>query len=727
MEKQKKAKNKPGVLSGQRDEPNIPDAHQMQRRDLVTRTYSLRADTLDEKTRSIEAVIATEAQVLVFDWTRWEIIAESLMMSGVRMPANMQVPMQDTHDRTTVQKQLGSTRELHVEGEQLIGRNFFSNSPAAEHAWTLIREGHLTDNSIGYKVINFVTIEKGKTAEVAGKQFTAPPDRNLRVGTEWEVKENSVCSVGADTAAKNRNEDKVITNRKDKIMDKFKEWLQKRGLDYDKLNDEARTALQADFEAEEKRAEDAKTAPPAEPAKTAEPNDGDNKRTASAADPPVDPQKVATEAVAAERQRVADIQELCGEDIPAEVAERCIREGKTIEETRGIVLEEIRKARTNVGSPAIHIQSAEIQRETLEDAMLLRAGFEDTILDDKDNGEQRADRAERHRDVSLIDLCRYALRMDGVEIPLGREDMMRAAFSTASLPILLSNVAHKSLMKGYNSVPATWRKWCVPGSVSDFKTNTRLRLTDTGDLEEVPNSGEVKHGGATEEYEQFSIATYAKQFGITRQNIINDDLGAFTRTPQRMGVRAGQKPGDLVYAHLLANGAMQDTVALFHATHSNLNTSKALSAANLKTAVTAFMKQTDKDSRPINIMPKFLLVPVDLMLLAMELLKSVTIVITGSTDSVRGVHNVLSDLGMEAVADARMSNASYTGYSATTWYLTGSPNVTDTVEVAFLNGKQTPTIERFNPGPDYLGIIFRILLDVGCKSLDHRPMQKNTA
>ena len=59
--------------------------------------------------------------------------------------------------------------------------------------------------------------------------------------------------------------------------------------------------------------------------------------------------------------------------------------------------------------------------------------------------------------------------------------------------------------------------------------------------------------------------------------------------------------------------------------------------------------------------------------------------------------------------------------------MAGDPNIVDTIVVAFLMGKQEPTIERFNAGPDVMGIIFRVFIDVGCKSLDHRGMQKNTA
>lgn len=696
--------------------------------ELFERSYQLRTDTLDEKNRSIEAVIATEETAIVLDKKRFEVIAEVLLMSGCRMPASGQLPLVDTHDLSTVKKQLGSTRELHIEGDKLIGRNFFSKSKLeeAEHAWELTRGGHLTDNSISYSVISGIRIEPGQTGTVNGRQYTAPLDKALRVETEWVPRSNSVCAMGADDDAKNRNQSHIF-NGKDRTMDEFKKWLQNRGLAYDELTDGQRTALQADFEAELKRAEAVDNkAKPEDNVAPAEDNK-DNQRSDVTVTEAVDVTRVAADAVTAERQRVNSIRALGGDDVPAEIIERQIVDGSTIEAARAAVLTAIRENRPKVGSPAIHVHDEQTTRQLIEDGLLMRGGLTNVILDDKKTGEQRAEMAERHRDVSLLDVCRRALMLDGLQIPTGREDTMRAAFATASLPIILGNVAHKSVLKGYNSVPATWKKWCSTGSVSDFKDNTGARLTDTGALEEVGNSGEVKYGSASEETEVYSVATYAKNFGITRQNVINDDLRVITRIPQAMGAKAGRKAGDLVYTHLLANGNMSDGVALFHATHSNLNTSSALAKDKLAAAVTAFAKQKDSDSQPINVEPRFLVVPPDLRFTAAELIKAATIVITGSTDSVKPAYNALSDLNLEVVSEARMSNSAYTGYSATTWFLMGDPNIVDTIIVAFLMGKQTPTIERFNAGPDVMGIIFRVFIDVGCKSLDHRGMQKSTA
>src|SRR5574343_218069 len=77
---------------------------------------------------------------------------------------------------------LGSTRELRVEGGTLVGRNYFSKR--AEDAWEKVREGHITDNSVGYRVTNYTDIQPGQSAVINGKTYTAG-NRVLRISTEW--------------------------------------------------------------------------------------------------------------------------------------------------------------------------------------------------------------------------------------------------------------------------------------------------------------------------------------------------------------------------------------------------------------------------------------------------------------------------------------------------------------------------------------------------------------
>lgn len=708
----------------------------MTRSELTARSYHVRVDTLDENKRSVEAVIATEAPVLVMDLARWEVVEEILLMSGARFPASNQVPMLDSHDRSSVQKQLGSTRNLRIEGTQLIGLNVFSNSTEAEHAWQLTREGHLNDNSIGYRAENFVTIEAGKSAEIEGRQFTASANRALRVTTEWAVKENSVCPVGADAAAKNRAaETAAETNtnvniessnkRKDTAME-FTKWLSDRGFVEADLNETQRASMQTQFDAERTAADESAAAAAATTDQT-----GQREVTVAtviAQPTAADVAEAARAAVDAERKRCSDIRAAGnGLGIDNEVIERCIDDNSNIDQARTVFLEAVRSARPDgVGSPAIIVRGGgQMTGQLIEDAIMLRAGFEDVVLKEKE-GEQRADRANGFRDMSLMDIARYAITMDGDQIPTGREAIITRAFSTMNLPTIFGAIYNKSLLRGYEAKEQSWRNWCNIGSAPDFKTMTRVRLTDSGGFEKLGGGGEIAKGEKAEEKEEFSVETFAKMDQITRVQMINDDLNVLTRTPFRMGVNGNMVIGEQVYTHFLGNPTMDDGVALFHADHNNLNASAALTETNLQLALAKFRKQTDKMGKPIKVAPEVLIVPVELWFTARKLLESAVILITGDSDATAGSKNVLQG-ALKAVQDEALSNATYTGYSTTSWYLTGDPATSDTVEVAFLNGVQTPTVRTFANIMGVLGIAIDAFIDFGVKALDHRTVQKNNA
>jgi hypothetical protein len=62
--------------------------------------------------------------------------------------------------------------------------------------------------------------------------------------------------------------------------------------------------------------------------------------------------------------------------------------------------------------------------------------------------------------------------------------------------------------------------------------------------------------------------------------------------------------------------------------------------------------------------------------------------------------------------------------STVAWYGAGNPNLADTIEVAFLNGRDEPTIES-KVEFDILGIAWRIYIDFGVALLDYRGLVKN--
>lgn len=432
-------------------------------------------------------------------------------------------------------------------------------------------------------------------------------------------------------------------------------------------------------------------------------------------------------AVTAERSRVSAIADICRGEFP-EIEREAVKCGWTPQETTAKVLAALRAARPATGVNVIvrdRPEGAET-RAAIEAALCLRGGISPDTLE-KSYGAKTVEAGGKAMDMPLKEVLHACLDMEG--IAHGRtvdNETIRAAFSTVSLPGILSNVANRKLLDSYRAQPVIAQRLCTSGDLSDFKESERFRLTDVGDLLPVAPDGEIKEGGISEEAAKNQIDTYGKKFCLTRKMIINDDLGGFMRVPAAMGNRAARLIDQLFFARLLKNPAQPDGKALFSSAHKNLLTgaSSALSAESLKKAIQIFLDQTDSDGQPISVEPRILLVPTALKHLAIELTKGATLVVAGSTDKVVPALNVLADENLQVVSSPYLANAAYDGASAAAWYLFGQPGQVDTFEIGYLAGRRTPTVERGETDFNTLGLWFRVYFDVGVREQDHRGMVK---
>jgi Mu-like prophage major head subunit gpT len=290
---------------------------------------------------------------------------------------------------------------------------------------------------------------------------------------------------------------------------------------------------------------------------------------------------------------------------------------------------------------------------------------------------------------------------------------MADGFTTVTLPNVLSNVANKFLMEGWMAIDQTPLRIAKITPVRDFKTRTTVSLTGGHMFSQVGADGEIKHSSPGELVYTNSAGTYATMCAITRTDIINDDLGALTEIPRRIGRGGMLKLNDIFWTTFLNNSSF------FSSGNSNVSTgaTTTVSLAGIALAETVFMNQTDPDGFPLGIMPSILLAGPTNKTAALTLMNSQYIVTganttQGSTNVFQGRYTVESSPYME--------NSNYTGYSTAAWYLLADPQVLPVIEIVALNGRVEPTVETATAEFDVLGVQMRGYSDIGVSTVEKR-------
>jgi len=422
-----------------------------------------------------------------------------------------------------------------------------------------------------------------------------------------------------------------------------------------------------------------------------------------------------------ERDRIKAIKEIVEDD--TELEETAITAGWSADKTAREMLKRIKASRPNINVNTNKTEAS--QTKTIEAALMLRAGInEDEVI--KAVGEQAIEAGYKARSISIKDAARACIKASGQSVGLGfGNSEIKAAFNSA-LPGILSNVANKRLQQAFAAYNPVATKLAQTVDINDFKQSDILSIADFSNLSEVVNTGanagkltadKLVEGKGTNQ-----LKTYGKIISLTRQDIINDDLGAFLRITDILGNRCARTIDQLFFAKLLANGAWTDGNKLFSTAHKNLLdiTTNALSVNSVKTAIADFLKQVGLDGEPVGVMPKYLVVPPELYFLGKEIADS-TYMIGGNTKS--AALNPVAGL-LEVVQSPYLSNATYTGASATDWYLFGSPDELPAMEIGFLKGQTAPTIEGSDCEFDTLGYSWRVYYDIGVGVADYRGALK---
>jgi phage major head subunit gpT-like protein len=307
-----------------------------------------------------------------------------------------------------------------------------------------------------------------------------------------------------------------------------------------------------------------------------------------------------------------------------------------------------------------------------------------------------------------IDIQRHAFGM----VNHGRQ-IQASGFSTLNIASILSNTANKFLQEGWMGQDMAWSQIAKRRSVRDFKTVTSYKLSGSFTYAKVGPGGELTHGTVSEDTYTNKADTYGRMFAISRSDIINDDLNAITQIPTELGMGANDAFNQIFWTEFLDNSSF------FASGNANVSTvTGTLDLIGMGEAEVIFMAQTKPNGTPLGLMPSILLVPTTLRNKALTLMNSAQL-IDGSSTAAQGSTNIYQGR-YSVVSSPYMENTAYTGYSAGAWYLLANPQRLATIEAAFLNGRESPTVETAEADFNVLGVQMRAYHDFGVNLQEYR-------
>ncbi len=356
------------------------------------------------------------------------------------------------------------------------------------------------------------------------------------------------------------------------------------------------------------------------------------------------------------------------------------------------------------------------QRTAAVQALLARAGVE------QDATVKASMSSNPYRGHKLLDLARASLARIGTTTDgMGQMEIVAAAFTqgTSDFPVLLENTMHKALQAAYARAALTWTRFCATGSVSDFRAHNRYRTGSFGSLDSINELGEFINKSIPDgEKASIRAGTKGNIINLSRQAIINDDLGAFVGLSGMLGRAAARTVEADVYALLALNAGLGPTMGdgktLFHADHGNLTTGAAISMAAIDADRVAMASQKDVSGNDyLDLRPAVLLVPIGLGGTARSINEA-----QYDPDTANKLQkpNIVNGLFRDIVDTPRLTG--------TRRYLFADATEAPVLEVAFLDGVQEPYLE-VKDGFDVDGARYKVRLDYGIAAVDYRGAVTN--
>ena len=314
--------------------------------------------------------------------------------------------------------------------------------------------------------------------------------------------------------------------------------------------------------------------------------------------------------------------------------------------------------------------------------------------------------------LSLPELAREHLRLAGEDVRgLTPAQVVTRSLgglhSTSDFSYALSSAVGRVLRKTYEEAPSGLKPLARRLELADFRARTVVGLSGMSALEKVGEHGEFKRGTISDSGEKIAVEPFGKIFGVTRQVLVNDDLGWVADIPRKLGVAAAQFEAKQLAALLTSNLVMGDGKPVFHSDHGNVAAAgAALSETTLSAARLAMRKQVDEAGELIGIGPRYLIVGPELETDAEKLMAAITATDTSDVQPIR----------LTVAVEPRLTGKQ--------WFVAADPASIDGIAYAHLANEPGPQLTYRN-GFDVDGVEFKVRLDFGCAFLDWRSWYKN--
>jgi Mu-like prophage major head subunit gpT len=270
------------------------------------------------------------------------------------------------------------------------------------------------------------------------------------------------------------------------------------------------------------------------------------------------------------------------------------------------------------------------------------------------------------------------------------------SMTTSDFPFLTGDVLDRMMLANYRDFPSAWRSFAkVNPTLRDFRTVRRMPVDGLeGQWSAVAEGDSITYAALTEGNYTYAPTKYANGAKFSFEMLMNDDLGAFSDIPIRLGRGGARTVAKFATGlYIDANGPH---ASLY--TAGNLNIvigNPILSIAALNTAYGQLRSMLDTDGQPIMIEAVTLVVGPALEVTARNIVNATTVWLTtagGASGEQLNVNNWLGSSFSVAV-DPFIPLVATTANGATSWALFANPSVgRPALEVGFIRGFAEPQL-----------------------------------